>query len=85
MNTVETRPAKFSIPSIIAIVAAVLSFTTGAFWGFVLAMIAIVCGLIGVVFSLSPNVRGGFMSTLSLMAGGIGLVAAIIKAFMWLF
>jgi len=85
MNTVETRQARFSIPSMIAIVAAILSFTTGAFWGFVLAMIAIVFGLIGVAFSLSPNVRGGFMSTLSLLAGGIGLIAAVIKALMWLF
>ncbi|MBA4148503.1 MAG: hypothetical protein H0X66_10355 [Verrucomicrobia bacterium] len=85
MNTVETRQAKFSIPSIIAIVAAVLSFTTGAFFGFVLAVIAIIFGLIGVALSLSPSVRGGVMSTLSLFAGAIALIAAVIKAFMWLF
>ena len=85
MNTIETRQAKFSVPSIIAIVAAVLSFATGAFWGFVLAVVAIICGLIGVALSLSPSVRGGFMSTLSMIAGGIGLIAAVIKAVMWLF
>ena len=85
MNTVETRAAKFSIPSIIAIVAAVLSFMTGAFLGFILAVVAIVFGLIGVMMSLSPSVRGGMTSTLSLMAGAIGLIAAVIKAFMWLF
>ena len=85
MNTVETRSAKFSIPSIIAIVAAILSFTTGAFFGFILAVVAIVFGLIGVAMAMSPSVRGGMMSTLSLVAGGIGLIAAVIKAMMWLF
>lgn len=74
----------FSIPSIIAIVAAVLSFTTGAFWGLILALVALICGAIGVMLSLSPNIRGGIMSTLSLIAGAIGLVAALIKGLMWL-
>jgi hypothetical protein len=84
MNTVERRQAKFSIPSIIAIVAAVLSFATGAFLGFVLAMVAIVFGVLGVLLSLSPNIRGGMVSTLSLAAGALGLIAAMIKAVLWL-
>jgi hypothetical protein len=85
MNAVETRSAKFSIPSIIALVAAVLSFMTGALLGFILALVAIVFGLIGVMLSLSPRTRGGVMSVFSLIAGGIGLVAAVIKAVMWIF
>ncbi len=85
MNAQETRPAKFSIPSIIAIVAALLSFTTGAFWGFMLAVVAIVAAIIGMVMAASPSVRGGLMSTVSLIAGGIALIAALIKAAMWLF
>jgi hypothetical protein len=84
MNTQEVTQAKFSIPSIIAIVAAILSFTTGAFWGFILALIAIVCGVIGVLLSLSPRVRGGVTSAISLGAGAIALVAALFKALMWL-
>jgi hypothetical protein len=66
------------------LVAALLSFTTGAFWGFVLAGIAIVFGLIGVALSLSPTVRGGVVSAFSLIAGSIGLIAALIKALRWL-
>jgi hypothetical protein len=85
MNAVETRRAKFSVPSIIAIVAALLSFTTGAFWGFVLAIIAMIFGLIGVFLSLSPSIRGGVVSFLSLVAGALGLMAAVVKAIMWLF
>ena len=84
MKAVEPREVRFSIPSIIALVAAFLSFTTGAFWGFMLAMVAMVFGVIGVLISLSPNVRGGITSTLSLVAGLIGLIAAVIKALRWL-
>jgi hypothetical protein len=84
MEKAEVRKAKFSVPSLIAIVAALLSFTTGAFWGFVLAVVAIVSGLIGVALSLSPTVRGGLISAFSLMAGSLGLIAALIKALRWL-
>jgi hypothetical protein len=80
----EARTAKFSVPSIIAIIAALLSFTTGAFWGFVLAVIAMIAAIIGMVVAVSPNVRGGLMSTVSLVAGGIAFIAAIIKTIMWL-
>ena len=66
-------------------VAALLSFTTGAFWGFVLAVVAIIAAIIGMIAAASPSVRGGLMSTMSLIAGGIALVAAAIKALMWLF
>jgi hypothetical protein len=85
MNTVERRQARFSIPSIIAIVAALLSFVTGAFLGFILAIVALVFGGIGVIASLSPNIRGGVISTLSLVAGSLALIAALVKAVFWLF
>ncbi len=73
--------AAFSLPSIIAIIAAVLSFATGAFWGFVLAVIAIISGAIGVILALSPKVRGGIASTIAVLAGFIGIVAAVVKIF----
>jgi len=75
----ETK-ARYSIPSIIAMVAALVSFGTSAFWGFILAMVAIVFGVLGVLLSLSPSVRGGLVSVVSLVAGGIGVVVAVIKA-----
>ncbi|HWH70453.1 MAG TPA: hypothetical protein VNT26_13785 [Candidatus Sulfotelmatobacter sp.] len=78
MQTGETR-AHYSIPSLIAIGAAIASFFVGAFGGFVLALIAIVFGVIGVLLSLSPNVRGGFISILSLIAAAIGIVVAVFK------
>jgi len=84
MEASESKAAKFSIPSIIALVAAVLSFMTGAIAGLVLACVAILFGIIGVLLSFSSRTRGGLVSTLSLLAGFIGIVAAIIKAVAWL-
>ncbi len=84
MNGQGTTRPHFSIPSIIAIVAAILSFFTSAGWGFALAIVAIVFGFIGVMLSFSPNVRGGVVSVVSLVVGGIAFVLAIIKAIIWL-
>jgi hypothetical protein len=79
-----TTTAHFSLPSLIAIAAAIGSFATGAFWGFVLAMVAILFGIIGVLLSFSPRVRGGFVSILSMVAGAVGIIVALFKAVAWL-
>lgn len=84
MNAEATTRARFSLPSIIAIVAAIASFAVGAFWGFVLAMVALVFGAIGVMLAFSSRVRGGIVSFFAVVAGILGLVAAIIKGVAWL-
>ena len=76
--------ASFSIPSIIALLAAIGSFMNGAILGMVLAVIAIVFGILGVVLSLAPAKRGGMIRTLGIGAGAIGIIAAVIKAVMWI-
>jgi hypothetical protein len=82
---VETRAAaKFSIPSIIAIVAAIASFPVGALFGFLLAIVAVIFGAIGIVLSLSSRVRGGVVSTLAILAGMLGILAALVKGVAWL-
>ncbi len=80
METRTTSRAGFSIPSIIAIVAAIWSFFAGPAAGFALAMVAIAAGIIGVVLSLSPNVRGGVVSILSLMIGAVAILVAVVRA-----
>ncbi len=85
MSTTTRQTSSFSIPSIIAVIAAFFSFTTGAIWGLILALIAIVFGLIGVAVALSPSKRGGIASTIAMIAGAVGIVAALIKAIGWLF
>jgi len=79
-TTPTTSKAHFSIPSIIAIAAAIASFFVGAGWGFILALIAIFFGIIGVILSMSPSVRGGIVSFLALGAGAIGIIVAVIRA-----
>jgi hypothetical protein len=79
MITQTKQRASFSFFSVAALIAAVFSFTTGAFWGLVLAGIAIVSGVIGVLLALLPGTRGGFISALAVLAGFAGIGAAVIK------
>ena len=84
MNANEPSRAAFSIPSILAVVAAVASFYVGAFFGLLLAGLAVVLGAVGVVLTLSPKTRGGIFSMIGVAGGFIGIIAAVIKAIMWL-
>ncbi len=71
--------AKFSAPSIAAVVAAIVSFFVSGGWGLVLAIGAICLGAVGFVMALAPRVRGGLTSMFSLLAGAAGVVVALIK------
>ena len=82
METGVSKP-HFSIPSIIAIAAAIGSFYVGAAGGFILAVVAIVFGVIGFLLSMAPSVRGGFVSLFSLGLAVIGIIAAVIKFIHW--
>lgn len=72
---------KFSVPSIISIISAILSFNFGAILGMIFAVTAILAGLIGVALALSPRTRGGVTSFFALTMGAIGVIAAIVKVF----
>ena len=80
-----TSKASFSIPSILAIVAAILSFNVGAILGLFFAGVAFVLGAIGLMLALSPGKRGGMLSILAVIMSVIGVIAAVVKAFMWFF
>jgi hypothetical protein len=70
---------RFSIVSILALICGIIGLASGAGWGLVLAILAILLGAIGVIMSLLPGVRGGMMSILSVVLGAIGIILAIIK------
>ncbi len=81
------RPSSpvFSIASILSVICAIGSFTTGAIFGLILAFLAILFGSLGALFSLSPHRRGGFLSTFAMILGFIGVVAAVFKAIIYFF
>ncbi len=80
-----SNKASFSIVSILAIIAAILSFQVGAIGGLLLAAVAFIFGAIGLVLALSPSKRGGGLSILAVILSFIGVIAAIVKAIMWFF
>lgn len=81
----ETSKSSFSIFSILALIAAILSFYFGAILGLVMAALALLFGLLGIVLALSPKTRGGGLSILAVILSFVGVIAAIIKAIMWIF
>jgi hypothetical protein len=81
MQTELVKP-HFSIPSLIAIAAAIASFFVSPSSGFLLAMVAIGFGVLGLLLSFAPSIRGGVVSMLSMVLACIGIVVAIIKAFL---
>ena len=84
MNANQSGRAAFSIPSILSVVAAIFSFRMGAFFGLFLAGVAVVLGILGLLLSLSPTTRGGIFSMLGIFGGSVGIIAAVVKAIMWI-
>lgn len=81
----NNNQASFSAASIIAIVAAIFSFNVGVIFGLILAAVAFVFGIFGIILALMPNVRGGLLSIIAVLLSFVGVIAAVIKAIMWLF
>ena len=81
----KASKASFSISSIVAIIAAILSFNVSAIPGLLLAAVAFIFGAIGMILALMPGTRGGFLSIMAVILSFIGVIAAIIKAVMWIF
>jgi hypothetical protein len=83
MTSYNTTPiptkAHFSLPSLLAIAAAVGSFFAGGGMGMLLAVAAIVLGLIGLLLAFGPTVRGGLVSIVSIVAGLLGILVAIFR------
>jgi hypothetical protein len=75
---------KFSLPSLLAILCAIGSFMAGALGGFLLAIFAMVCGVGGLLLAFSPRRRGGMVSAFAVVAGAVGILAAVIKGIAYL-
>jgi len=80
MNTaIAQHKPHFSIPSIIAVGAAIASLFVRPATGVALAIIAVIFGVFGILLSFAPSIRGGLMSFFSLFLAGIGIIVAIIR------
>jgi hypothetical protein len=79
---VPGNPQVRSTVSVVAILCAIGSFVMSArdneFLGFVLALVAIVAGLLGGVRALSPRVSGGMLSIAAVALGVIAILFALI-------
>jgi uncharacterized membrane protein HdeD (DUF308 family) len=70
-----------SVVSLLAIVAAIASFFVhSGILGLLLAVVAIVLGLIGFLLALSPREKGGIISLMAIAFGAVGIIAGIIRA-----
>ena len=85
----EITPKKsgqtYSIASIISIVAAISTFFVGAGAQFLLAIVAIIFGAIGMILALSPKKRGGLASTMAVVIALIAVVVAVLRGILHLF
>ncbi len=79
----DSKPA-YSIPSILALISALLSFYFGAILGLIFAALALIFGVMGILLALAPRTRGGGISILAVILSFIGVLAAIIKAIIWI-
>ena len=68
-----------TVPAVLALVMAIVSFFSNAVLGFFLALGAVVVGVVGFLLSASPKRRGGPMSLAAVALGVIGIVYSIVK------
>jgi hypothetical protein len=84
-NRVPLSPQTRSAVSIVAIIAAIVSFYCAAkgheFIGMFAAILAVGAGLIGGVKALSPRVSGGILSIIAVVLGALGLIVSFIALF----
>lgn len=77
----EPMDQRIGIAAILAIISAIASvFVDSAFFGFLLAIAAVVLGIIGFVMAASPRVRGGILSLTSIGIAVLALVVNVLKA-----
>lgn len=67
-----------TVAIISAIISFFLTFTGSPIWGIVVALLAIILGIIGVIVSASPKIGGGLISVLSILLGILDLGIAVL-------
>jgi hypothetical protein len=63
---------------IIAIASFFVTFAGNPVWGLLIAVLAVILGIIGVVSSVSPKVGGGLVSIIAIILGVLDIGVAIL-------
>jgi hypothetical protein len=75
-------PAKLGLGAILGMVVAAaslgVSISGRPFWGLALAMLSLLLGMVGLVRSISPEIRGGLLSVAAVAMGAVGFVVALV-------
>jgi hypothetical protein len=71
---------RITTAAVVAIVSAIASFMTGAFWGLILAIVAVLAGVLGLLLAVSRSRRGAILSIAAIVIGAIALVRALLVA-----
>ena len=78
----EKNEQKAGTSAIAAIVAAVgsflVTFTGHPVWGFIVAVIAIPLGIVGLAMAASPRIGGGLLSAASIVLAVIAIGVAVL-------
>lgn len=81
-NTHRTIDPAKSVASIVAIIAAIVSFYLSSqgsgLWALLCAFVAIGAGFVGGIKALSPRVSGGILSIIAVVLGAIAVIVALI-------
>ncbi|MGB3221447.1 MAG: hypothetical protein WBB23_01455 [Desulforhopalus sp.] len=67
-----------TVAIISAVISIFLTFTGSPIWGIVVALLAVVLGIIGVIVSASPKIGGGLISVLAILLGIVDLGIAVL-------
>ncbi len=73
---------KTGTPAVLSLIGAIIcyivTFSGHPFWGFALAILAIILGFVGLVMAASPRVSGGIISIVGIVIGASGVVVGIL-------
>jgi hypothetical protein len=76
-STQQTGTAA-AIAIIAVIVGWIVLFARHPGWSFLLNIVAVVLGIVGLLMAASPRVSGGIASIVAIVAGAVGIILAII-------
>lgn len=76
-GTRQQTGAAATVAIIAAIVGWIVLFAARPGWSFLLNILAVIAGIIGLIMAASPRVSGGIASIIGIVLGAVGIILAI--------